>query len=125
MIDRARLVLRQEVRCVDHALGVVEQVERLAPVAIAAVRFQAALQVGVHPLMGAWNGRPAGAQKRAIGQSEFLDEARFPKTMGKEMGKVAVLRIGPRCFLGWKLLKKLAPQVGFEPTTLRLTGDSS
>jgi hypothetical protein len=33
--------------------------------------------------------------------------------MGKEMGKVAVLRKGASDFSAWKLLKNLAPQVGF------------
>ncbi len=46
-----------------------------------------------------------------------------PKTVGKEMGKVAVSREWPSEFLAWKSLKRLAPQVGFEPTTLRVTAE--
>ena len=47
------------------------------------------------------------------------------ETVGKEMGKVAVSRVSLDCLIGWKLLKRLAPQVGFEPTTLRLTAECS
>src|SRR5579863_2253536 len=41
------------------------------------------------------------------------------------MGKVAVSREGASVFFAWKLLKRLAPQVGLEPTTLRLTAECS
>ena len=44
-----------------------------------------------------------------------------PKTEVKEMGEAAVLREGSSVLFAWKLLKRLAPQVGLEPTTLRLT----
>jgi hypothetical protein len=47
------------------------------------------------------------------------------KSMGKEMGKVAVSAACQRCFAGWNLLIYLAPQVGLEPTTLRLTAECS
>jgi hypothetical protein len=66
--------------------------------------------------------RTKGLTRRWLTSGKLFLQLR-PKTVGKEMGKVAAPREVPSVLFAWKLLKRLAPQVGFEPTTLRLTAE--